>query len=279
VTDEDRQVVTYTPSTGFALLLIGMGILLTLVPEFVYLRDNFGTRMNTVFKFYYQAWAMWSIAAAFGIHAIFSVTEGRRLSPVFKAAFGGVAVLIIGLGLLYPILGVTYRTTIETGRATAFTLEPLTLDGGPTTSSPDDYAATLCLGQLVQGDDIVVASRVGGSYDIGIPPTGLAGRIVGIPNLINWTGHQSQWRGNTYYEIAGSREGDIETIYRDPNWDRVQEIINRYGIDFVFFGDAEHSEYGLDSETKFRDRLPIVCEYGNSRFYSTETLATETVQG
>jgi YYY domain-containing protein len=278
-TDEERQVVTYTPSTGFALLLIGMGILLTLIPEFVYLRDNFGTRMNTVFKFYYQAWAMWSIAAAYGMHAIFSVVEDRPLAPAFKAVFGGVAALTIGLGLLYPILGVNYRTTIETGRASALTLEPLTLDGGYTTSSPDDYAATLCLGQLVHGDDAVVVSRVGGSYDIGIPPTGLSGRLVGIPNLINWPGHQSQWRGNTYYEIAGSRESDVDALYRDPNWFTAEDIINRYGIDYIFFGDAEHSEYGLDSETKFRDRLPIVCESGNSRFYSTETLATDTVQG
>ncbi|MCB0108766.1 MAG: hypothetical protein KDE53_22750, partial [Caldilineaceae bacterium] len=39
----------------FVLLLALIGLLLVYAPEFVYLRDNFGTRMNTVFKFYYQA--------------------------------------------------------------------------------------------------------------------------------------------------------------------------------------------------------------------------------
>ena len=42
----------------FALLLIGLALLLAYSVEFVYLRDLFGTRMNTVFKFYYQAWVM-----------------------------------------------------------------------------------------------------------------------------------------------------------------------------------------------------------------------------
>src|SRR5690606_29189514 len=57
--DESADIIGYPMSTGFALLLIGLGLFLVLVPEYVYLRDNFGTRMNMVFKFYYQAWVLW----------------------------------------------------------------------------------------------------------------------------------------------------------------------------------------------------------------------------
>ena len=49
---------------AFVLLLVLIGALLVVVPEFVYLRDQFGTRMNTIFKFYYQAWILWSLAGA-----------------------------------------------------------------------------------------------------------------------------------------------------------------------------------------------------------------------
>ena len=48
----------------FALMLAAIGLGLVLVPEIVYLRDNFGWRMNTIFKFYYQAWLLFGVAGA-----------------------------------------------------------------------------------------------------------------------------------------------------------------------------------------------------------------------
>ena len=47
----------------FIALLVLLGCGLTLFPEFFYLRDQFATRMNTIFKFYFQAWITWGIAA------------------------------------------------------------------------------------------------------------------------------------------------------------------------------------------------------------------------
>ena len=54
-------------TTTFVLCLVAIAALLTFAPEFVYLRDNFGNRMNTVFKFYYQGWLLLAIAAAYTI--------------------------------------------------------------------------------------------------------------------------------------------------------------------------------------------------------------------
>ncbi len=65
----------------FALLMIGLALLLAYSVEFIYLRDLFGTRMNTVFKFYYQAWVMLALAAAFGVSRL----AGREVSWALKA--------------------------------------------------------------------------------------------------------------------------------------------------------------------------------------------------
>ena len=53
--------------------------MLTLAPEFVILRDNFNSRINTVFKFYYQAWTLWSIAAAYGAYSL--LADGGQPLP------------------------------------------------------------------------------------------------------------------------------------------------------------------------------------------------------
>jgi YYY domain-containing protein len=261
-----RDVVTYLPSTGFALLLICLGALLTLAPEYIYLRDVFGSRMNTVFKFYYQAWVLWSIAGAYGVYAVFS---GVRLpSTAVRLAYAVFALVVIGLGLLNPILSIYQRTFIESGRIRG--IEPtVTLDGASSFIrtgyiSQDDYEALTCLGQTVQGDDAVVVEAYGNSYNWG---KGRTGTLTGIPILFNWGGHQSQWRGSTYGETVGTRQQDIDLLYEDPTWNSAQQIIDRYGIDYVFFGSAERQQYGADAETKFADRLEVVCERGNSRYY------------
>ena len=61
---------------SFVLLLITLGSLLVIAPEFVFLRDLFVNRMNTIFKFYYQAWLMWSLVAAFGVAVLLQKLHG-----------------------------------------------------------------------------------------------------------------------------------------------------------------------------------------------------------
>ena len=134
--------ISYSPATGFALLLIGAGAVLTLAPDFVYLHDNFGVRINTVFKLYYQGWIMFSVAAAF---AVWSVLAGGAVTletpetaevPVKKSksvpvaprqgawvwtgrgAFALVVIVLVGAGLLYPLTAVRGRALVDTGRLT-----------------------------------------------------------------------------------------------------------------------------------------------------------------
>ncbi|MDZ4766698.1 MAG: DUF2298 domain-containing protein [Chloroflexota bacterium] len=284
--EDESQFVNarYAPQTGFALLLVGMGLALTLAPEFVYLRDNFSTRMNTIFKFYYQAWLLWGVASAYAVFSIlFDGASKRQPGILARAAFVGVVAVVITGGLMYPILSTHNRALIETGRANyprenidangqtfVINAPPLTLDGGSTTAGVDDYAAVICLGELVTGDNALVIAGVGNSYDSGTPASGLTGRLVGIPVLYNWPGHQGQWRGETLGQVAGSRQEDIERLYVDPTWNTARDILLRYNPDYIFYGEFERFKYGTDGEIKFRDRLPIVCEYGNSRFYRVE---------
>ncbi len=258
--EEAQQVVSYTPQTGFALLLIAAGLVLTLVPEFVFLRDNFGTRMNTVFKFYYQAWIVFGIGGAYGIVSFFAGERSPRSG--WRMAYGGLVGVVLVLGLLFPLLGIASRTYFETGRDN--TVIPATLDGGATLTTPDDYEAALCLGDLVPGDSAVIVSAVGGSYAWSY---GTVSTLTGIPTVLNWTGHEGQWRGSTYSSTVGSRESDVRSLYSDPTWNTTSAIIERYGINYIVFGSSERHDFGGGSETKFLDNLDVVCEAGDTRIF------------
>jgi len=261
---EEAAFTAYPPATGFALLLVGMGLLLVLIPEFFYLRDNFGTRMNTIFKFYYQAWLVFSIAAAYGVWSLLTDAELPPVSPALRLPFAGVVAITLALGLLYPVMGVYTRMFVENGRMFQTAPPPLTLDGGSTFVAGDDYQAIMCLNALITSGDVVAVEAIGPAYR---SEYGRVAALSGIPILLGWENHEGQWRGATYGAIAGTRPADIPRLYQDPRWETAQVIINTYGIDYIFYGQSERQAYGAAGEEKFRDHLEVVCERGNSRFY------------
>ncbi len=236
--DKPAPAVTYLPSTGFVLLLIAAALVLTLVPEFVYLRDSFSARMNTVFKFYYQAWLMCGIGGAYGVYSVFA--GARQPSPLARAVYAGLTVVVLIAGLIYPIMGIQARMFVETDRVYSVAPEPPTLNGGGTVSNDDDYQAALCLGNLVKGESAVIASAVGPSYNW---PAGAISTYTGIPTVFNWPYHELQWRGDTYNLATKGREQDIDHMYRDPTWSGAEPIIARYGINYVVYGSKEHTTY------------------------------------
>jgi YYY domain-containing protein len=88
------------PSTLFVLILVLLGAVLTIVPEFVYLRDQFSVRMNTIFKFYFQAWILWSLAASYAIIVLWR--KSKKFSSVVRILLGvatilGVVVFVLSI--------------------------------------------------------------------------------------------------------------------------------------------------------------------------------------
>jgi len=235
--------------SAFVLLLISLGILLILGPDFLYLRDNFGYRINTVFKFYYQAWILLSLAAAFAIALMLS--ELRGLASAFYSA---VIIIVIALGLFYPVFSLPSKTD----NFKANNPEQRTLDGAAYLANvmPEDYQAFQFMEQLDAG---VVAEAVGGQYS----EFARVSTFTGMPTVLGWPGHESQWRDAS---LQGSREDDIQALYTTPDWDIAQEIINRYNIRYVYVGNLERTTYPINEE-KFNLFLRPVYQQGNVTVY------------
>ncbi len=245
-----------SPASLFVHLLILLGALLILAPEFMYLRDLFGYRINTIFKFYYVAWLLWSLAAAYATATLWS-----RLRPPWRSIFRLSLVVVLALGLIYPLLGLWTRTD-------GFQPSRWRLDGTAylQTNTPDEYAAMQWLWQAPLG---VVAEAVGGSY------TGFARMAAhsGQPTVLGWEFHEMQWRGDA--EKLGSRRGDIERLYCTPTWSEARQILEQYQIRYVVVGNRERTAYATGSaacpaglrETKFASHMSVAFQQGNVTLY------------
>lgn len=251
--DKDAQKTDAVSSdlSIFAVILILTAALLTLGPEFVYLRDLFGTRMNTIFKFYYQAWVLWSIAAAFGTWML--ARAANRIGATIFTLSAGVVIL---LGLIYPVLATTTITDNWRGTTrTADGVQYATLDGMAymQTVRAADYAAINFLNARVQGRP-VIAEAVGGSY------TEFARVSVhsGLPTVIGWPFHEFQWRGNT--DVFGGRENEIKILYQANTFDEVKPIMDKYNIRYVYVGLMEAGAYGGSGLGKFAGSMKIIYQ-------------------
>jgi YYY domain-containing protein len=246
-------------ATPFVLLLVLLGVGLTLFPEFFYLHDQFGWRMNTIFKFYFQTWMVWAIAAAFASVVLWQTLRKSWASVVFPVLW--TALLL--MSLVYPYYGIQART----GR-----LDPAawSLDGSAYAqrNNPDEMDAIRWLQTAPYG---VIAEAVGGSY------TGFArvSMFSGLPTVLGWPGHESQWRGGA--SEIGTREPDIAQLYRARTWDQVNAILAKYHIRYVFVGALERSTYH-PSETVFQQNLQVAFHNNAATIYEVPQMIYEQQQ-
>jgi uncharacterized membrane protein len=242
--------------TPFVLIMVGTASLLVIGPEFFYLRDLFGTRMNTIFKFYYAAWILWGLAAVYACYEIWPRRESRGIP------WSALAYVFVALGLCYPVMSVLTRTNgfqAPGGR---------TLDGSAHLDANRPMEA-LAIDWINQNLDTgVVAEAVGGSYS----EFARVSTYTPLTTVLGWDWHEIQWRGTV--EPQGSRRADIERLYRTRDWREARQIIERYSIDFVFVGPLERQTYGNIDEEKFVAFMTPIYENESVRIYSSQRLVS-----
>lgn len=229
----------------FALLLFCVSVLLTLGTEFFFIRDSFGTRMNTIFKLYYQAWIMMSMAAAFG--AVWLV---RRLPRLPRAVWGTGFVILLAVSLLYPVAATWTKAGRFAGEAT--------LDGMAWFRNSPDFVAIQWLNENVEGQPVVLEAT-GGSYS----EYARISMATGLPTVLGWDFHEQQWRGS--YEEPGRRKPLIERMYTSTDPTEAKELLDQFDVRYVVIAPLERNTYNLTDEqiAKFREFMTPVVEQGN----------------
>jgi uncharacterized membrane protein len=213
--------------------------------------------MNTVFKFYYQAWIIWGAMAAF---AAWSLVRRIPLRRVAVAAWMiPTGVLLVG-ALVYPVAALT--------QGVPWAAPGSTLDGLAFLKDRygDEYAAELWIEANVPPSDAVLTA-VGSSYQ---DETGRVAAVTGRPTLLGWDGsHERLWRIGSADALAAisEREKNVPTIYQTTDFVLADQLLSRYGIRYVFVGPVERTLYPGPGLEKFTRGMSLLFEHGSVEIF------------
>jgi len=215
----------------FVAMLGALTLYLFFAAELFFVHDLFGNRMNTVFKFYYQAWIVLSVVGGYGSYVWLknhSLLVGRK-KLLSRTALAIVAVLALS-SVYFPVAAAVAKTT-SSG------LGP-NLDSLSYMESKDSDELNVIndLREIADSDDVLVEA-IGDSYSEYSRISGSSG----VPAVIGWAFHERQWHGTD--ELFADREEDVRTIYTTRDTEELQALIDKYGITFVVLGPRERSTY------------------------------------
>jgi YYY domain-containing protein len=240
----------------FAAFLVLLGLAMLAGCELIYFKDSYGLdlqRMNTIFKFYHQAWPLLAIGGAvFAGRAWDAAGKSRSVVRIVLAAAAGVS-------LLWPVNVAVSRFRQKDG--------PFSLDAtGPLTRrNAGDAAAIEWLRRNAPMGSVLLEAS-------GDPYTEFA-RIsshTGVPTVLGWANHEGLWRDQTAHspEVA-ERLSRVRAFYTNPGPRSAWETLQKYRVTHVVVGDMERSAYPGADRVATIPYLSLVHD-GPTRIYRVE---------
>ncbi len=262
------------PERGFIHLLgfLGLGILLGC--EVVYMRDFLQGgeyhRMNTIFKFYIQAWVLLSVAGAAAWPQLWRHLTGVRWRRLWQGAF----IALFLASSIYTVLGTQARVRDRFPGARP----PLgTLDGlafmtvgrytWPDDSNPIelryDYEAIQWFLVNVEGTPVVAEAPLPYYREGGLR----VASYTGLPTLVG--AHQNEQR---YGWMVAQREAEARSLYESTDLEETKVLIEELNIRYIYVGQLERTVYPAQSLAKFEtlleeDYLELAYENQKVRVY------------
>ena len=251
------------PQTRFLLYLAGTGLLITV---FVDIATIQGDRMNTTFKFYFQAWTFLSISAGVALANVLRHT--RKWKTVYKRSFYSILlVLVAGCSL-------TTITSTKNKMEDRFTNQaPHSLDGmiymsystmmdGPPVGNfenmdlAEDARAIRWVQHNIPGSPVIVEAHTqeyrhwGNRFSI----------YTGLPGVIGWANHQRQQRAVMDEDPVGKRIQEVEHFYQTDNLDEAITFLDTYDVSYIIVGQLERIYYSESGLVKFTNNEGILWD-------------------
>lgn len=246
----------------FAAVIAAAGFLLTVAVELIVLRGDIA-RMNTSFKFGFQAWLLLGLAAAVAAGSL----ERARLRQ-------GIVAVAAATALAYPLSAPLFRLRDRfvqispTWNGMEYMTAARHSQCGHEFPLAEDRQAIDWLRAHVPGTPVIAEAN---TYPV---LYGWGSRIsshTGLPTIVGWDWHLRQQMGVQNAGRVERRIADVQEIYSTPNASRADELLRRYGAEYVVVGRLERActpEPGIGKfQTGAGRYWNTVFERGATRIY------------
>jgi uncharacterized membrane protein len=232
------------------LFMTGTALFLTLFVELVVLSGDIG-RMNTVFKFYLQAWVLFAVSAAAAGGWLFS--EMRQWNFNMRVIWQVFLALLLAAAALFPIIGTGAKVRDRMAADAPYTLDGMAFmpyseyaDLSSVYDLSQDYQAIQWLQQNVAGSPVIVEGHTP-EYRWGNRMT----IYTGLPSVLGWRNHQNQQRIAGPPEFLPERAEAIPAFYNTTDADEAAAFLETYGVKYVIVGQLERTYYPGPGLAKF----------------------------
>ncbi len=252
------------------LVLFGAGLALTLLVEIVVLAGDIA-RMNTVFKFYFQVWTLFSIAAAVALGDLMATACRQR--PRLRKGWGVALAALVWGAALFPVLGGAAKMQDRMAPEAPHTLDGMAymryahyFDANADMDLSQDYAAIRWLQQHALGTPVIVEGntveyRWGTRFTI----------YTGLPGVVGWNWHERQQRGVVDPTWVEQRVAEIAQFYTTTDPQQALAFLRKYGVRYIIVGQLERAYYPGPGLQKFAQENGIlwhkVFQTGNTEIF------------
>lgn len=264
---------TTAPVHRFLSLIILAALLLTIMVEVVTLKGDIG-RMNTVFKFYLQAWVFFGVATASGLAIVFhhlwfrepsqqseastelapAIVGDSSVAQTWKTAWWGIAALLIFAGLLYPAFASWAKVNDRFVNTMPPGLNGLDYMTQATYNEENhdivldqDYKAIQWLRENIIGTPVITEANTG-LYHWG-------DRVsinTGLPVFAGWDWHTKQQYSLLNGETIDNRIQDLAVLYNTTDPSVALNLLKRYDVSLIYVGPLEHVAYAPEGFDKWQ---------------------------
>jgi YYY domain-containing protein len=244
-----------------ALFLIGTGLAITVMVELIEVQGDI-SRMNTVFKFYLQAWTIFAVSAAAAVG--WMAASLHRWSQGWRLAWQVPLTVLIFSGALYTLLGGMAKVTDRMSPQAPNTLDGMaymrysTYDNlGTLVDLDQDYHGIRWMQENVAGSPTIVEASSGGNQYRWFSRYSI---YTGLPGVVGWEWHQIQQRLLAHFNWPVDRGREIDQFYRTLDVQEAVQFLNKYDVSYIILGQVERGAYPGPGLEKFSEQDGILWQ-------------------